>query len=176
MSDNRDKRLMIVPCDYVYGCASFVCNDISEKYYHVGNPYSGALNSYDAYCEDCIRHMIATIPAELSPSTADIENRLRLQLTAEYNELLATKIADHEDAVRDQADKYIAQRLADAQSPFGDVPLEVEEAQEATDEAHVFRCLDCNDDFNTLEELNAHKDDHPAPKNKGGRPKKAETK
>lgn len=181
MSDDRN-RLEIIPADNPYmPCSSFVCDQNSPTKYVVGNRYSGALFTYPVFCEKCIKHMLANVPTELNPTAADIEDKLRADLTVQYNDVLAQKVADHENAVRQQADMYIAQRLADAQSPFGEMPLEVEQEAETEEEKQIYRCLDCGEEFENGPDLEAHKKYHapgaPAPeKNKGGRPKKAASK
>lgn len=174
MSDNR---LMIVPCEYQdFPCSSFVCNEISSaKKFYVGNPYSGGLHNYPVFCEHCISHLVSNLSADLAPTGAEIKTKIKEQLTEEYNALLAEKVAKVEKAAIVAAEILVAMKLAEAQSVFGNAPEE-EIVAEETQDKKVFRCLDCGaEDFDNKEALDAHKATHEEPKNKGGRPKKAQS-
>lgn len=173
-----DCRLEIVPCDYKdFPCSSFVCNNAGghDKYY-LGNKYSGGIHNYEIYCSECVKHLVAHIPSELSADGGAVEQRIRAELTAEYNAILAQKVADFEHATRIEAEKFIAYKLAEAESPFGVEEVEELTPVESVPEQKFFRCLDCGADFDNHDDLNAHKAEHvqaaaPA-KNKGGRPPK----
>lgn len=170
MSDNR---LMIVPTEHQIPCSSFTCYNLSSQRYYVGNPYSGGLYNYPVFCAECIQNLVDNIPAELSPEKAEIETRLRKQLTEQFNELLTEKVAELEKVAVAAASKMAAQKIAEAQSPFGMAPVDdLVPVEEVT--TVPFRCLDCGDDFDTKAALDEHKATHneaPA-KNKGGRPPK----
>lgn len=171
-----DNRLMIVPCENPNAlCQSFICNDMSPtvKKYTIGNPHSGALAVYPVFCADCISHMIFTLPAELSPAAAEIKAKIKAELTDEYNELLAEKVAAIEKRAVAAAEQMAAMKLADAQSVFGEVSEEVAEEVTENKDKTIYRCLDCGADFDEKQALDAHKVTHEQPaKNKGGRPAK----
>lgn len=171
-----DYRLMIVPCENEYiPCHSFVCDQPGQRKFYVGNPHSGGIYNYPVYCEHCIQHLVDHLPSDLSPSAASIENRLRSELTIEYEQVLAKKLTEATEQIRSDAEKLVAFKLADAENPFGIAPVEnlipIEENTEA-----IFRCLDCGEDFNNRTDHDEHKKEHTQPvpqKNKGGRPPKS---
>lgn len=171
MSDMSDSRLMIVPCYQHIPCNSMTCYNVTGKRYYVANPYSGGIFNYPVFCEECIQYLVAHMPAELSPEAAEVESRLRKELTEEYNGILAQKIAEMEKVAVAAAMKLAAQKIAEAQSPFGVAPVEDLVPIEEQDKT-IYRCLDCGMDFDNKEALDAHKPSHTV-KNKGGRPPKS---
>lgn len=153
-----DSRLQIVKCNNVdAACSSFICNEMYGEKYWVGNPYSGGLHTYEIFCKKCIEHLVATIPPELLPNGVATENRLRAMLTTEYNEILEQKVAAIQQAAREEAEKFIAVKLAGVQNfkPVDPAVLVVEDTDKAEEISH--RCLDCGKDFESKDQLNAHK-------------------
>lgn len=156
-----DTRLMIVPCEYNdFPCSSFTCDQPHREKYWVGNPYSGGLHNYPIFCKSCITHLVSTLPTELMPGGSALQDRIRAELTVQYNELMASKLAEATDAIRQDADKYIAFKLADAEPSVTIATVEAEPEQALEDERINYRCLDCGKDFTTKDELDAHKITH----------------
>lgn len=153
-----DSRLQIVKCNNVdAACSSFICNEMYGEKYWVGNPYSGGLHTYEIFCKKCIEHLVATIPPELLPNGVETENRLRAMLTAEYNEILYQKLAEMQAQAKADAERYVVAQLAERQSfkPVDPAVLVVEDTDKAEEISH--RCLDCGKDFESKDQLNAHK-------------------
>lgn len=155
-----DNRLVIMECEYDVACNSFVCNEMHTKKYYVTNPHSGALATYPVFCENCIKHLVANIPAELVPTATDIEQRLRAEMTEQYNAMLAEKMTQATSMIREDAEKFIAMKLAESESPWGVGIIEADEIIDAKAEPVTYRCLDCSEDFKNIAELNVHKLTH----------------
>lgn len=155
-----DCRVMIVESELDLPCHSFTCDEMGTKRYYVGNPYSGGLHNYPLFCEQCIKHLVTTIPPALSPTGADVEKRIRTELTAEYDELLHEKIHQIEKNAAELAERMVAVKLAESQETV--IPVIEEEVSETATQTEnaIHRCLDCGDDFETEELLNAHLPTH----------------
>lgn len=175
-----DSRLVIVTCPYrEFPCSSFTCHDPSPEKYWVGNPHSGGLHYYPIFCKKCIDHLVANLPAELSPDGAALEARLRGEISLEYDKVMKEKLAEQETRIRSEVTSQLIEQFS--KPDVTDVPVEVEVEEEQNDNAVVYRCLDCGSEFETAKKLEAHKKTHevaaaeaPA-KNKGGRPPKAKS-
>lgn len=149
------------------------------KKYFVGNPSFHVHKPI--YCEACVRHMFANIPADLIEGGEELEARLREGMEAEY----ADKLAAMEIQLRESlsasitndllirlAERGIEQtsleRTEDAPQPItlsepdGAPPIVREPESNATTEP-TYRCLDCNEEFESPGELAEHKRDAHTP-------------
>lgn len=164
-----DSRLTIHESSFISRpCDNYTCRQAANKRkYFVGNP--GGFGHKPIFCEDCINHLVANLPAELVEAGANLEEKLRVEITAEYDEILKTKVFEAVQADRQRAldeQNAEAQRLeleealkADPNYMLQEVKEEkVEEIEEDTEQ--MYRCLDCGQEFDTPQKLGAHKRKH----------------
>lgn len=152
-----DNRLQVLECEHDVSCSSFACRDYGPKMYYIGNEHSGALYSYPVYCENCIRNMLNTLPSEFSFDGGAIEKRIRAEMMADHAKQLRDALVAHGEIVRKQVtaeliDQFSKPELKDPPAPV------VEEVDE--DSKHIYRCLDCGDEFESASVLEEHKATH----------------
>lgn len=142
------------------GCDTLHCRAITIGYYL--NRADQTSHTVSKFCEDCAKQIANNLPAELLEGGADLEQRLRREITAEYD----IKLAEIEEAMQKnvradleaanaaaaEAAKAIAEAIVTpAEEKPADKPQEVE-----------YRCLDCSETFESKRKLTAHIKTHMA--------------
>lgn len=95
-------------------CDNYTCRQaLFKKKYFIGNP--GGMSHKPVFCEDCIRHMFAHIPAHLVEGGEDLEAQIRDEMEQKYSVALHTTIADVEANLRDSISKEMAIKFSGAQ-------------------------------------------------------------
>lgn len=151
-----DNRVQIFEAPDSISCSNYLCGEMFGKKFYVGNFYGSSREAI--YCEACVRHLVDHLPAELVPEMGELENRLRTEITVEYEIKLAQILNDRENALREQAAREIAIQLA-SQEKIEDIPF-TEEVDDANADPITYRCLDCNEEFDTPQKLGSHRRKH----------------
>lgn len=163
-----DSRLTIHESSFISRpCDNYTCRQAANKRkFFVGNP--GGFGHKPIFCEDCINYLIANLPADMVEGGANLEDKLRVEITAEYEEILKQKVFEAVQADRANTQMELeaeAKRLENAipKEPNyvhqEEKTVEAEKAEEV-DKDPVYRCLDCGKEFDTPQKLGAHKRTH----------------
>lgn len=170
---DRDNRVSIHPCPFdTRPCDNYQCRrSFGSKKYWVSNPYGSVHDT--VFCEDCVKHLVAHIPAELIEGAADLEQRLREEITAELEAKHALNLEGAEQRITDRVRAELAVEFAQQETITQAVEEEMPEEEEELDEGKpVYRCLECPEEFDTAQKLSVHRRIHDAPpasqKTKGG--------
>ena len=165
-----DSRLTIHESSFVSRpCDNYTCRQAANKRkYFVGNP--GGFGHKPIFCEDCINYLIENLPAEFVNVGANLEAKLREEITAEYEEILKVKVFEAVQADRQSIKDHLheeANRIELETTLNADPNYMVQEEKTVTAEANVeedkdpvYRCLDCGQEFDTPQKLGAHKRKH----------------
>lgn len=158
-----DNRLQIHKSPFITtACASYTCRQSYGKdKYKISNPY-GHGHDGETYCEDCIKHLVATIPPELLEGGTDLAARIREELETEYAKRHQDDMEAIERRLRNEITAEVAVQFATqlqdvAPEKLPDVQPEAEKEEEEQKEPIVYRCLDCNAEFDTPQKLGSHK-------------------
>lgn len=154
-----DNRVTIFPCNHDdLKCNNYLCdNSVGYKKWYIG-PAHGAVSTMRFYCEPCMRHMVDHLPAEFSPEVAGIEHRLRAEITTEYDKVLTAKVNELETAIRTKVTSEVLEQITKSEKGKP-APVVVEE-EVAVENQVPYRCLDCNEEFDTPQKLGAHRRTH----------------
>lgn len=167
-----DNRLTIHDCAFTSRpCDNYTCRQAAnKKKYFIGNAHGSATKPI--FCEDCIRHLVDHLPAELFVGGADIETRLREEIQAEHDVKLEAAKVELESKLSESITNKMLMDIAAAENEYraneAIATLENPPELEATLEGapiddqpkQVFRCLDCNEEFENRQQLTAHKRKH----------------
>lgn len=135
-------------------CQTLYCTSM-KAIYHIGRADAEHfINGY--YCAECIRHLANNIPTELIEGGEDLEQRLRREITEQYE----AKLTELETAITAKvtADLIVAAAAAAKPVVEEEKPVTTEWKEEDAAEQDVeYRCLDCDQVFDTKRKLTYHK-------------------
>lgn len=157
-----DTRVTIHDCAFEdRPCGVYTCRQAKgKKKYFIGNSFG--FGQKEVYCEDCIRHLVAHLPAELVDGGGDLEAQLRVKITEEYDTILADKVKEAVAAARFGWNEEVTAEIAELKEQIEQHTLAaVEQTKEEEEETEaVYRCLDCGEEFNTPQKLGSHRRKH----------------
>lgn len=154
-----DNRVTIFPCNHDDSpCNNYLCdNGVGYKKWYIGVAH-GAQSTMEYFCNECIRHLVDHLPAEFSPEVAGIEQRLRAEITTEYDKVLVEKVKELESAIRTKVTSEVLEQIVKSEKGKP-APVVVEEVAEVVSQV-PYRCLDCNEEFDTPQKLGSHRRKH----------------
>lgn len=133
------------PCDN-YGCR----NAFGFKKYFIGRPDVGVPKPI--FCEACMKNLVKNLPVDLVEGGADLQDKIRGELQAEFDAKLSSAI--------DEALANAALLAPAVEQPEEVIEVVVEKEPEVEMPKMIYRCLDCNEEFDTANGLNGHKKKH----------------
>lgn len=141
----------IHPCTFQdRACDTYNCRKAKGyKKYFIGR--ADASTPKPIFCEECMKHLVKNVPAELIKGGNELETRIRAELEAQYAEQL-------EAAKREFA---ILPVIVPVEDPVEE-EIEEEVQEEKTKEKPnlIYRCLDCSKEFETAGGLSKHMRKH----------------
>lgn len=154
-------------------CEIFNCLNRSEWF--VGDP-TGPHSVTFMLCDSCVRNLLHTAPSHLLEGGADLLTKVRAEFDTEKEKLFAEEIQRraHAVLVKEQEEFLKTQkRLEEARAklaagaypamPTGtkDEPLPFDElAEEEDSKKPIYRCLECDDEFESKRALTTHMKTH----------------
>lgn len=139
-------------------CSNYLCQDFSREIYHVANPH-GVYYATEVYCPACARHLAANIPPELLPKGNEIEARIRADLEKEFEAKLNKMGLEFENAKKRLEESAKMQEIVETETVMEVLPF-VDEVEEEEETKPLYRCLECNAEFDTPQKLGTHKRKH----------------
>ena len=154
-------RAQLFPCPHYVFCDIFNCRGIAKWF--VGRP-DGPRQATFKLCDNCARDLVGLVPDELRDDGATMEmvkQQLTEQIRAELDKKYAAELRELEEKLLTA--QATIEALQESQPEKGK-PDENPEPDETDEEKpQIYRCLDCNYEASSAEELAEHKKDHDAP-------------
>lgn len=152
-------KATLYPCPFTHiFCDTFNCQN--RAVWYIGNPeviHSTSLK----LCPDCVKNIIATAPAELVAGGAELKQQITDELTAKHEkEMAALRAADEAQA---EAQRQMIDKLMQKLALERRVEPQVEEKppeEQAPPEGAIYRCLECDREFQTKAALASHMRTH----------------
>lgn len=149
-------KATLYPCPFTsVGCDIYNCQNRVRWY--VGRPDGPASVTFKL-CDECAKNLVATAPAELVEGGADLESKLE----AKFEKKLAAEKAKFEE-VAGGLQNTIGELIVKVkkQNEKAAAPVVEEKPPEEVDTSGaVYRCLECDKEFETKSGLSAHMRKH----------------
>lgn len=164
-----DSRVVIHECPYKsFACSNYTCaRSVGVKLYYISNPH-GAMHDV-VYCGECLKHMLRTVPAELTEGGEDLALRIRTDIEAEYKKQAEVWMQAETERITKQVTMELAAQFAQVVKPepmpeldyaITTEPGSDEAPLDDDDETPTYRCLVCNEEFDSPQKLGSHRRKH----------------